>query len=247
MSVDYTKVLEEINSATVQISSYDYKMYCVAIAGVAFSILMSVLILFLTWRIANNQKKLQKKNLKLQLFEKRYAVYKAILDSKENSFIDGEYLFKEGFIAFNVNFREKYRLNVEKVNDNSFSAQFLFEKDLHKRCIFKKEFVKKDFSEEIDDVNNNLSDLYNKYSELVEIFRDEINKVDNFEWLELVRSIIDQTTNISFIEWANENKSISKLLEPLTEYIKMQATYSENLDKNVLKKFEESLYVGSLK
>ena len=223
--MDYSKVLEQINSSTVQISSYDSKMFWVAIAGVAFSIIMSAIILRLTWRISKNQEELEKKSLKLQLFEKRYPLYETIVGTKTLLDLDNSDLQLYNTIEKLGN--EQF-INCFVELDDDFSYQllasgFLFEKDF----ILKINNIKKDFEL--------LVDQYLK-----------VLKRRNFYFRE---SGYDSLTSLmwDFNEKDEINLKKDSLYNDIGEYKKMYDNYIKAIEDNmILEEFEKYLNVHDL-
>ncbi|MFA7082134.1 MAG: hypothetical protein WC135_05915 [Bacteroidales bacterium] len=225
--MDYTKVLEEINSATVQISSYDYKMYCVAIAGVAFSILMSVLILRLTWRISKNQEELEKKNLKLQLFEKRYALYETIVKTKTLLDLDNssEYQLNKTLIIL----EELKSNNIFVELNNKFFYQSEASKFLYDQLLVLK----------ISMIKDRFDSLYFRYTIVFFWFNDEFNKEKDNEPI----------TDI-FSRFSEKDKYILEknyLYKEISEYKKSYDAYVKYIDESgIMKEFEKYLNIHDL-
>ncbi|MFA6706192.1 MAG: hypothetical protein WCS10_08385, partial [Bacteroidales bacterium] len=80
--------------------------------------------------IANNQENLQKRNLKLQLFEKRYPLYQSIVDVREKFYLDAFdiYYHIEKFEKNDFQNELSQTLNILKYHSNS--SRFLLDMDL---------------------------------------------------------------------------------------------------------------------
>lgn len=111
----------------------DWWMFGVALASVVSFIVLTVMMWRTNKKQSEQQIKVQKDNIKFQLFDKRYAVFQSVVDARhllnrDDHFLIGAY--------DNNHFLEVGRLLVEmqnKLRDALFVSQCLFDKNIFER------------------------------------------------------------------------------------------------------------------
>ena len=125
MDTNQIEALNEISNSIGQYKDYDWVM-------VMLTLLNVIIFGFLTWKlyilnkkISKNQEDLQKRNLKLQLFEKRYPLYLAVKNSYVKSFIDiKDILSGNCEMLENEDFELELKTIHNELKYNNLSAKF---------------------------------------------------------------------------------------------------------------------------
>ncbi|MDD2488044.1 MAG: hypothetical protein PHD62_01085 [Bacteroidales bacterium] len=152
MDINYIEGLKGIESAILNPRPYDWWILGVTFANVIAFVILTIYIYKLNKKvandqkdiqtkiaknqkeiqieIANNQENLQKRNLKLQLFEKRYPLYQSIVDVREKFYLDAFdiYYHIEKFEKNDFQNELSQTLNILKYHSNS--SRFLLDMDL---------------------------------------------------------------------------------------------------------------------
>lgn len=98
------------------------------------NVVLSIVLVTATILLGRQQNQVQKNNIKSQLFDKRYEVYKAIIDAK--AFLNrGDHLMN-GFYIENYfdNLGQIFLDKIEKLNDAQLSAETLFGHEIHEKA-----------------------------------------------------------------------------------------------------------------
>lgn len=168
MDIDYSEVLNRIATT----SYYDWFMFGITAANVIAFVVLTIFIYRLNYKVSRNQIKVQdaiaknqddlsKRNLKLQLFEKRYPLYETIVGTKTLLDLDNSKLYSALLALGN----EKSNKTFIELNDNflyqSLSSKFLYENDLVER---------------INKIQNDFESVFEQYMRAFNRYNDVFSK-----------------------------------------------------------------------
>ncbi|MBP1630703.1 MAG: hypothetical protein H6Q15_1596 [Bacteroidetes bacterium] len=127
MDTSHIELLKGIENAISTPRDYDWWMFGITAANVIAFVILTIYIAKLNKKVSKNQDDLQKRNLKLQLFEKRYPIYLAILEVREKFEIDYSDIINSKSKLLNNNFHQELAQTLRVLKQYTYSTQFLFD------------------------------------------------------------------------------------------------------------------------
>ncbi len=239
MDINYIEGLNGIENAILNPRPYDWWMFGVTFANVIAFIILSIYIYILNSKIAKEQKKiqiaiannqidLQKRNLKLQLFERRYNLYKVFSDTIGASFLNIEDWFMKPNIEFGDPFNDNLLILRDKFILEYSYSQFLFEDEFVKVIL--------EISNRFNTLVNYSTDIRRRY-----IMHDKKSLAD------LQRSFNFYLGGQTFFEWSEINKNNSPYLKALLDFSNIQKEYIDFIKENNIEvKFKTYLNISDL-
>ncbi|MBP1630172.1 MAG: hypothetical protein H6Q15_1065 [Bacteroidetes bacterium] len=170
MDANQLNILNEIVKELMFPSTYDWWMFWASIANVVAFIILTIFIICLNYKFAKNQEKIQIHGLKIQLYDKRVAVYYDLVDTylrlaPKNNNVSIE-MEKVDDILFVCNDLISVRYIVY-INDKN---KMLFRHNLIAKSIFAENICDdlQKASVLFNKINNNVSEMQREYCKIKE-------------------------------------------------------------------------------
>jgi hypothetical protein len=232
MDINYIEGLEGIENAILNPRSYDWWMLGVAFANLIAFVILTFYIYKLNKKvakhqkeiqieIAKNQENLQKRNLKLQLFEKRYPLYQSIVDVREKFDLD----------VFDICY------HTEKFEKNDFQNELSQALNILKYHINSSIFLLDiDLGNDIGNFIQTQQIFLNEFIKLASLYKTEKYNI---------KDILDKYDGTDFITWIFDNQESTPFFRDLLKLYYDDENIETIYDKIILE-FQEYLSVYDL-
>ncbi len=234
MDTSHIELLKGIENAISTPRVYDWLVFVIAVINVGAFVFLSIYIYKLNKKVAKNQDDLLKRNLRLQLFEKRIKVLECVLDTKKHlkeNIIDYPLIldsFKDKTLT--VLLKEQY----DNIKYNSVVSTMLFGSDI---------------SEKLQTLKEKIENIINKYIDSNVIYSKPEYKTFSYNDNSL------RKINGKYSNCLREGKTLDEmkneindpLFTSIVELINLKEDYCKYIDdNNIIEKFHEYLNVHDL-
>lgn len=248
MCLEQIEVLKGIENAISTPRCYDWWILAIAVANVLVFTILTAYIAKLNKKVSKNQDDLQKRNLKLQLYDKRVVVYYNLVNTylklarkiEEKKYDDT----KDGIILRKLD-------QIELIYDEFISQVYIDELTGLCRIVFKHELISQSIFEEnickdIKTAKKQLKNIIDKLTEINNFFSYQEDESEGDVMYKMYVQTLANKRGENRLEIYKKDFSDDKFIKLYFEFYDLREEYLTHLNKSLLSEIMKCINISNI-